>query len=66
MEANTMAEKRFFGLKNWLNFIQSFNHLLFPETCLICQDELSVSSISDIFIALFIKLWFIRISIKIL
>lgn len=46
MEANAMAEKRVFGLKNWLNFIQPINHLLFPETCLICQDELSTSSTS--------------------
>jgi ComF family protein len=46
MEVNHSAKKHLFGLKNWLNFIQSINHLLFPETCLICQDELSVSSTS--------------------
>ncbi len=44
MEANTMAEKRVFGLKIWLKWSQSITHLIFPEVCLICQGELSKSS----------------------
>ena len=41
MEVNHSAKKQLFGLKNWLNWSQAISHLIFPESCLICQNELS-------------------------
>jgi ComF family protein len=44
MNVNRVAEKHGFGLKIWLKWSQSFSHILFPESCLICQNELPNSA----------------------
>lgn len=40
---NTGAAKGLFGLKTWVEFKRSVSHLIYPETCLICEQELSSS-----------------------
>jgi ComF family protein len=38
---NMNAGKGVFGLKNWVEIKRSMSHLIFPETCLICENERS-------------------------
>ncbi len=38
---NMNAGKGVFGLKNWVEIRRSVSHLIYPETCLICDTELS-------------------------
>jgi ComF family protein len=41
---NKDLRKRDFGLKNWLNIVDPINHLIYPNRCLICEDELAKES----------------------
>jgi len=38
---NKSAAKELFGLKNWLKITGAMSHLVYPESCLICDGELS-------------------------
>lgn len=38
---NKGAVKGLFGLKTWLEITRSASHLIYPETCLICDGELT-------------------------
>jgi ComF family protein len=40
---NKRAANGLFGLKNWLDIRSSASHLIYPETCLICEHELTQS-----------------------
>ena len=40
---NKSAAKELFGLKNWLKITGAMSHLVYPESCLICDGELSSS-----------------------
>jgi competence protein ComFC len=41
---NKDLRKRDFGLKNWLNIVDPISHLIYPNRCLICDEELAKDS----------------------
>ena len=41
---NKGLRKRDFGLKNWLNIVDPISHLIYPNRCLICEEELAKES----------------------